>query len=130
IGNGAGAAEEGISITQVDDIGTLTVGADGSFMHSLHSGRAGTVTLRLLKTSPTNALLNDAMNAERQSGATYGDGTIVLRNPARGDVISCAGCGWRKVPDLNNGKVGGTVEWTWNSGRIDQKIGTGTPAAI
>lgn len=130
IGNGAGPSEEGISITQVDDIGTLTVGADGAFMHSLHSGRAGTVTARFLKTSPVNALLNDAMNAERQSGASYGDGTIVIRNPARGDVISCVGCGWRKVPDLTFGKTGQMVEWTWNAGRVDQKLGTGTPAAI
>ncbi|MGO4738646.1 phage protein [Bosea sp. 2KB_26] len=130
IGNGAGPSEEGISVSQVDDLGTMTIGADGSYMHSLHSGRAGTVTARFLKTSPVNALLMDALNTERQSGANYGDGTIVIRNPQRGDVISCSGCGWKKVPDLNSGKTGQIVEWVWNSGRIDQKIGTGTPSVI
>lgn len=130
IGSGAGPSEEGISISQVDDLGTMTVGADGAYMHSLHSGRAGTVTARFLKTSPVNALLMDAANAERQSGAVYGDGTIVIRDPQRGDLVACNGCGWKKVPDLSFGKVGQMVEWVWNAGRVDYKLGVGRPAVI
>jgi hypothetical protein len=30
---------------------TMTVGADGEVMHSLHAGKSGTITVTLLKTS-------------------------------------------------------------------------------
>ncbi len=33
---------------------TMTIGADGEVMHSLHADKSGTVTVNLLKTSPTN----------------------------------------------------------------------------
>ncbi len=130
IGNGAGAAEEGITITQVDDKSTLTMGADGSGMHSLHVSKAGTVTLRLLKTSPVNALLMDMYNQDTASAAVFGKNTITIRDPARGDDIVCADCGWRKAPDLAYAKDGNIHEWSWNSPSVDYVLGVGTPAVV
>lgn len=130
IGSGAGASDEGITITMADDKASLVVGADGQGMHSLHAAKNGTVTVRLLKTSPTNALLQDLYSATTSSPADYGGSTIVIRDPNRGDVVTCRGCGFRKFPDIAYGKDGAMQEWVWNAAAIDQVLGTGTPTAV
>jgi hypothetical protein len=48
---------------------TMTVGADGEVMHSLHGGKSGTITVTLLKTSPVNKKLSLMYNAQSQSSA-------------------------------------------------------------
>lgn len=130
LGNGAGAAEEGITIAQTEDRDTMTIGADGSGMHSLHAGKSGQVTVRLLKTSPTNAILMAIANADFASPADHGQNTILIRDVQRGDAVACSFCAFRRVPDLSYAKVGNTVEWTFNSVSIDYILGTGTPAAV
>lgn len=130
LGNGAGAAEEGITVSFVDDKGSMMIGADGQAMHSLHAGKGGTVTVRVLKTSPVNALLSDLYNATTQSGADYGQSTIVIRDPVRGDDITCSGCAMRKHPDIAFAKDGGLQEWNWNVAELDMKLGTGKPAVV
>lgn len=130
IGSGAGVAEEGITIAMADAKNTMMIGADGQGMHSLHAGKSGTVTVRLLKTSPTNALLQDMYVADTASSATHGQNTIVIRDPTRGDVISCKGCAFQKFPDMAYAKDGNIVEWMWDSAEIDQLLGTGTPAVV
>jgi hypothetical protein len=45
---GAGVAEEGITIESMEDKSVMTIGADGSGMHSLVANEASTVTIRLL----------------------------------------------------------------------------------
>lgn len=124
----AAPSEEGITITQIDDKSTLTMGADGSGMHSLHMSKAGTVTVRLLKTSPVNALLMNMYNADISSAAVFGKNTIVIRDPVRGDVITCRDTGFRKVPDVSYAKDGNIHEWTFNSAAVDYILGVGTPA--
>lgn len=130
LGDGAGPAEEGISIAQADNKGTLMMGADGSGTHSLHKAQNGIVTVRLLKGSPTNNQLMTAYNIETSSASLYGQGVIVLRNAATGDVVTSLGCGWAKVPDLSYAKDSGVNEWTFNAGRIEYLLGTGTPSVI
>ncbi|MBB4017382.1 hypothetical protein GGR16_002411 [Chelatococcus caeni] len=130
LGNGAGASEEGISISMVEDKDTMTIGADGSVMHSLHAGKGGTVTVRLLKTSPTNARLQDLYNFQQQSSANWGNNTIVVRDPVRGDVATCRQCAFRRQPDLTYAKEGGVVEWSFNAGMIDEILGVGTPEIL
>lgn len=130
LGNGAGVAEEGITIAMVDAKNTMVIGADGQSMHSLHAGKGGTVTVRLLKTSPTNALLQDMYFADTASSANHGQNTIVIRDPSRGDVASAKFCAFQKFPDITYSKDGNTVEWMWDSGEVDVLLGTGTPAAV
>lgn len=129
LGAGAGPAEEGITITQLDDKGSMTIGADGSGMQSLHMSKAGRITLRLLKTSPTNAILMAMYNADSASAAVWGQNTIVIRDPTRGDEITCQWVAFQKVPDISFAKDGNVHEWTFNAVQIDYILGTGTPTA-
>lgn len=114
-----GSAKEGITFSSAEATNTMTVGADGSGMHSLRMDRSGTVTVRLLKTSATNKLLAAMYGVQRSSAKLHGQNTIALVDTARGDTITCQQCAFSKLPDLNYGTDAGLVEWQFQTIRID-----------
>lgn len=124
-----GNAEEGISIESAGDLNTMTTGADGTAMHSLSAQTSGTVTVRLLKTSPLNAQLMTMCNYQRASSARHGQNTITVRDSARGDLITCSQVAFKKDPSLTYAKDGGLLEWAFDAGGITRILGTGTPEA-
>lgn len=124
LGAGSANAEEGISTSMVDDKNTMTIGADGEGMHSLHAGKSGTVTVRLLKTSPQNAKLMALYDAQSLSSSLWGMNVITITNSASGDAIGCRSCAFKKRPDLNYKKDGDIVEWVFDSVKIDAILGT------
>ena len=130
LGAGAGTAEGGISVAMRGDKNTLTVGADGTGMNSLHADNSGSVTVRLLKTSPINALLMSMYNADKASSIVWGKNVISIRDFARGDHVTCYGCAFKKAPDLTWDKGGPVVEWMWDATKVEERLGTGTPAAV
>ncbi|MFA9439403.1 phage protein [Uliginosibacterium sp. sgz301328] len=124
LGAGSANSEEGITVVAAGDKNTMTVGADGEVMHSLHADKSGQVTLRYLKTSPTNAKLMAIYDAQGESAALWGSNVIAITLPSTGEVISCRSCAFKKVPDINYQKDGGTVEWVFDAGKIDRIMGT------
>lgn len=122
LGAGAGAAEEGISIEATSEIGTMTIGADGKGMHTLHADKSGRITVRLLKTSPVNALLSAMYNFQTAAGATYGQNTLTLTDANRGDVVTCRQVGFTKAPPLSYAKEAGAIEWEFNAIEIDRTL--------
>ena len=123
LGQGSANSEEGITQTMGGNKNTMTIGADGEGMHSLHADKSGTITVTLLKTSPVNKKLSLAYNAQSQSSATWGNNVIVIRNTASGDISTARSCAFQKQPDFNNAKEGGTVAWVFDCGKIDQLLG-------
>jgi Protein of unknown function (DUF3277) len=126
LGAGAGASEEGITIEATEDIDTMTIGADGTAMHSLHANKSGSVTIRLLKTSPTNQLLANLYAFQTASGSNHGQNTISITNSQTQDVITCRSVAFRKAPSLTYAKEAGFNEWTFNAGAIDRVLGSVT----
>jgi hypothetical protein len=124
LGNGAAPAEEGITIEQAEDKDTMTVGADGSVMHSLHSGKHGTITIRLLKTSAANQQLQVMYDFQTLSSGTWGQNVIVVSHTASGDVTSGRLAAFRRSPNLGYAKVGTMNEWSFNVGLIDRILGS------
>lgn len=125
LGNGAAAAEEGITFAYTEDRNTMTIGADGQGMHSLHAGKSGTVTVRLLKTSPVNAALMAMHNQQVGTPGLHGQNTITVRDTFRGDVAVARQVAFKKAPDLTWAKDGNTNEWTFDAIFIDETLGTG-----
>lgn len=123
LGYGSANSEEGITVTMGEAKNTMTIGADGEVMHSLHAGKSGTITVTLLKTSPVNKKLSLAYNAQSQSSATWGNNVIVVRNHASGDITTARSVAFQKQPDHANAKVGNTVSWVFDCGKIDQLLG-------
>lgn len=127
LADNAGSAEEGITIEGVDDKNVMTIGADGSGMHSLMANESATVTVRLLKTSPVNNQLATMYNFQTLSSATHGRNTITVRDVARGDTITLSEVAFKKFPDLTYATEGGTNEWTFDAIRVDRILGVGSP---
>lgn len=98
LGYGSASSEEGITVAMGGPKNTMTIGADGEVMHSLHADKSGTVTVNLLKTSPTNKKLSLAYNAQSQSSGTWGNNVIVIRNKVSGDIITARSVAFQKQP--------------------------------
>jgi hypothetical protein len=130
LANGAAAAEEGITVSMADDKNTLTTGAGGEGMHSLHAGKSGSLTVRLLKTSKINALLMQMYNLQTSNPALHGINTLTVRDTHRGDVVVCRDAAFKKAPDLNYAKDGGMNEWVFDAIYIDETLGVGTAARV
>lgn len=128
IGSGAGIAEEGISVEPSEEVDQMTIGADGSAMHSLSANKSGKVMVRLLKTSPTNALLGAALAFQRSSGQNHGINTLTIVNSVTGDSIVCQQVAFAKVPVITYSKNGAMNEWDFNAGSIDVGLGAGVQA--
>lgn len=127
LGSGSGNAEEGITIEPGGDKNVMTVGADGSVMHSLRADSSGTVTVTLLRNSATNQKLQNLYNYQTTSSRYHGRNTIVIRNAVTGDVISCTEVAFAKAISNPYAEEGGTLAWTFHAGKIDTIIGTGMP---
>lgn len=121
---GAGIADEGITITMTGDKNTMTIGADGEVMHSLHADKSGTATVRLLKTSPTNAKLQNLYNAQSLSSTLWGQNIINIGNTGSGDNTVCRSVAFLRKPNLTYAKDGDIVEWAFHVGKVDSLLGT------
>lgn len=124
LGSGSAAAEEGITITPTGPKNAMQVGADGYGQHSLRADKSGKVTVRLLKTSPTNQLLSAMYAFQTSSGATHGQNTLALSDKSRGDIVTCQQVAFAKAPDLTFATEAGTVEWEFDAVRIERTLGS------
>jgi hypothetical protein len=127
LGSDAGAAEEGITTAFVGEKNTMTKGAGGEGMHSLHASNAGKITVRLLKTSPVNAQLSAMYNFQKSSSGNWGQNVIKVSNTVRGDVVDGNQCAFTKHPDLTYATEGGSIEWEFDVIQLDELIGAGVP---
>lgn len=124
LGSGSANAEEGIDVDMIEDKDTLTIGADGTPMHSLHAGKGANVIIRLLKTSPVNAQLSQLYNIQTLSSATHGQNVISISNLASGDSIVAQAVAFKKQPKVTYAKEGGMMEWEFSAGIVDESLGT------
>lgn len=124
MGYGAQNAKEGISFEPANDKSHMEIGADGAVMHSLHADKSGHITVRLLKTSPVNALLQADYNAQTASAALHGLNVFNVKQIASGDVTIANFCAYKRKPRIVYEENGDMVEWTWDAGTIDTTLGT------
>jgi len=124
LGYGEANAQEGITIAPANDKNVMTVGADGSAMHSLHADSSGQVTVRYLKTAPINRTLMALYNAQKIDSRLWGKNVITVGQSVAGDIATCIQCAFKRVPDLTYAQDGGTVEWVFDAGIIDEMLGT------
>ena len=124
LGYGEATAEEGITIAMANDKNTMTVGSDGSAQHSLRADNSGQITARYLKTAPINRTLMALYNAQKIDSRLWGKNVITVSQSVAGDIIAATQCAFKKVPDLTYATDGGTVEWVFDCGRIDEMLGT------
>lgn len=118
-----GNAAEGITLTRAEDKDTMTIGADGSVMHSHHVGKACTVTIRLLKTSPVNAQLREMLNYQDNGSVNWGKNVITIKNIVSGDDEVITGAAFAGPPENVWATEGNILEWTLNGAKNTGKTG-------
>lgn len=123
-GYGNAVADEGISIAMAGDKNTMTIGADGGGMHSLHADKSGHITVRLLKTSPINAALQLMYDTQTASSALHGKNTITVAHATSGDIHTASQCAFKKKPDIKYSKDGDILEWSFDAVKVDSILGT------
>ena len=129
LSQGEGVAAEGITVEPMEDKNVMTPGADGGLMHSLIASRAATVTIRLLKTNPLNAVLQDMYNYQTQSSLTHGKNEITIRDVIRGDDTSITEAAFMGKPANAYGREGNVLEWKFG-GHCDTMLGVGAPEIL
>lgn len=127
LGAGAANSEEGISIEFGTELNKVTMGADGQGMHSLAAAKDAKIKIRLLKTSPTNALLSAMLNLQRLSSLTHGQNVISVTDIIRGDKYTAMQTAFSKTPNNQYGKDGNIIEWEFDSIRCEFLLGPGIP---
>lgn len=123
LGYGAAVAEEGLTFARAGDKNSMIIGADGEGMHSLHADKSGTITVRLLKTSPNNAKLMNLYNLQAGNSKKWGKNTITFNHAGSGDNGTGTRCAFRKVPDLKYAKAADVLEWVFDVIKLDTKLG-------
>jgi len=128
IGSSSGAAEEGITIDNVEEKDLATVGAGGELMHSLRASDVAKATVRLLKTSPVNAQLSNLYNFQKASSLFWGQNMITVNDTIRGDVEELTVAAFLKPPSNTYSKDGAMMEWEF-IGKRNMLLGNGQPTA-
>lgn len=124
LGYGAAIADEGLTFDMANDKNSMTIGADGKGMHSLHADKSGVVTIRVLKTSPLNAILMQMYDAQQASSLLWGQNVIVARETQSGDITTAVQCAFKKKPNIKYAKDGDILDWPFDAIEIDTVLGT------
>lgn len=126
LGSGSGNSEEGIKFEPIEDVDKMSIGADGTPMHTLIANKGGKIIVSLQKTSPVNQKLSLMLNFQRSSSANWGQNIITGRDAVRGDVYTCQKTAFTKVPANAFSKEAGMIDWEFNVGIMDFSLGSGT----
>jgi hypothetical protein len=125
-----GEAEEGISWRFLNPKNIMTGGAAGDVMHSLAASNRGEFIIRLLKTSPLNAVLGQAYFQQSAATPLWGINVITVTNTTLQDSISGVQCAFRKFTDLAYRVEGGMNAWEFDVGILTPTLGGGTLSNI
>lgn len=123
-GFGAAGSKEGITVAQTQARNAMTPGIDGSVMHSLRCDKSGTVTIRLLETSPVNAQLQAMYDAQSLTPSAWGANVIVIVNRGNNETTTCRNVAFQNAPTVTYAEDGAMREWVFDCGQIDRVTGT------
>ena len=115
----SGIEAGGITITMAADKNTMVIGANGDVQHSLHADNSAQITVKLLKTSPTNALLSAMYNLQKLSAKTWGQNVINI-NSAIGDDVIATSVAFKRQPTIVYDKEGPMNEWQFDVGTVTE----------
>ncbi len=114
IGAGAGVAEEGIEVEPAAEKNKMDIGSDGKGQHTLIADDSAKATIRLLKTSPFNAVLQAAYDLQSASSAVWGQNLGTITDSGRGDVTVLQAMAFHNKPKLVYKKEAEMMEWVFD----------------
>lgn len=125
LGAGSANAQEGISVEFIEPKDALLMGADGQGVHSLRASQAARITVRLLKTSPVNSILQTAYDHQRSSSLFWGQNVLTVTNAVTGDDYPCSGVAFEQFPSITWAQDANVNEWRFMAIEADPILGVG-----
>lgn len=107
--SGFAEGDDAVTVETDNDEFSLTVGADGEATRSKSNNRSATITLRLLKTSQSNDILNAFMQSDRLSNS--GLQPFVCKDNNGREIHACESAWIQKAPTASHGANSGIMEW-------------------
>lgn len=110
-----------IEVEANDDSFTLQIGSDGEATRSRSQNRSGVLTLTLMQGSASNDFLSGMLLSDRING----DGVGALQMADNlGTTLVLAQNAWvKRSPNVRRSKESDTVEWVFESDRMDVFVG-------
>ena len=107
---------DAVTVERNEDAFTLLIGADGEGTRSKSNNRSGRVTVRLLQTSESNAILNAFAKADDLSDTGL---QPLLVKDASGNSLYSAELAWIvKMPAATLGAEAGDREWVFETDNL------------
>lgn len=112
------AQDAAITVEHDEDDWTLVVGVDGEGTRSKTSNRSATVTVALMQSSATNALLSAARVLDQETpGGTGGKALLIKDNS--GTTLFSATTAWiQKPPTAELNREATTREWVFRTDNL------------
>lgn len=112
-----------IEIAQETDDFTDVVGTDGDVTRSKTNDKRATITLKLMSSSPANALLSALNNIDRRAGNGAGVGPLLIKDN-QGTSLHTAEKSWiAKPPDVVYDKTATPREWKIRAASLERLDG-------
>lgn len=110
-----------VSISRDEQAYNKVTGADGSTSRAKTANRAGSITLTLQQTSPSNDVLSGFMIADEESDSGV---VSVMVKDTSGRTLHYASSAWvQQMPDQGFSKDIEEREWVLDCARIDALVG-------
>jgi hypothetical protein len=111
-----------VTIARDEQAFNKVTGADGSTSRAKTANRAGSITLTLQQTSPSNDYLTTLMIADEQGG--NGVVPMLVKDESGNTVASTAAAWVQQAPSQEFSKDVSEREWVMDCARIDMTVGS------
>lgn len=113
-----GFAEDSmVDVARNEDAFTTTVGSGGAVVRNANANKTGTVTIHLLRESPTNSRFSSYLGIDEATGLGYG---AIQVKDLNGTVLAHAEEAWiKKVPDIGFAKETKPQAWVFECASLE-----------
>lgn len=112
------AQDAAISVEHDEDDWTLVVGVDGEGTRSKTSNGSGTITVSLMQSSPTNALLSAARTLDKETPGGTGGKALLIKDNSGTTLFSAATAWIQKPPTAELNREATTREWVFRTDNL------------
>ena len=109
-----------LTVSRNEDVMLEQVGVQGDMTLYQNQNRTGTITIRLMETSPSNDFFSGIL-AAMKTGVIKGVLPFTVARPGSYSSISAGQCWLKGQPERTFGKDGQVYEWTF--GILDSEVG-------
>lgn len=116
-----------VSAARNNDSWAISVGSGGDATRAKSGDKSGRVTITLLDSSASNAVLSGFEQTDQRLGT--GVGALLVKDLSGADVVT-AGTAWIvKPPDLEKSNESSTREWVFETDNLEIFAGGNVPVA-